>query len=162
MNPKAKRIPDVGRWSTIIVAVVFAGTISLARIVGEIDNTFGIEFRELIRDLLWMLSGAWFLANLLRVLDTMRPSIFRILALVLLGGAATWFGWEQLVWTFESGVRFSTDLQILVLALYSLAIGTIALLSMFRHGLIKILAVLLMALRGGCAVHLMPEAFLGG
>ncbi len=116
---------------------MFAATISLARISGELDSAFGIEFRELIRDLLWMLSGAWLLANVLRVLDTMKPSIFRIFALVLLGVAATWFGWEQLVWTFDGGVRFSTDLQILVLALYSLAIGIIALLSVFRHGLIK-------------------------
>lgn len=137
MNEETKRSLDLGRWSTIIVAVVFAAAISLARIAGELDSTFGIEFRELIRDLLWLLSGAWFLANVLRVLDTMKPSIYRVLALVSLGVVAIWFSWVQLVWTFESGVRFSTDLQALVLALYSLALGIISLLSVFRHGLIK-------------------------
>ena len=137
MNPKAKRIPDVGRWSTIIIAVVFAAVISLARIAGELDSASGIDFRELIRDLLWMLSGAWFLANVLRVLDTMKPSISRVLSLVSLGAVAIGFSSIQLVWTFERGIPVASNVQNLALVLYGFAIGIIALVSVFRHGMIN-------------------------
>ena len=116
---------------------MFAAAISLARIAGELDSTYGVEFRELTRDLLWMLSGAWFLANVLRVLDTMKPSIFRIFALVSLGIVAIWFSSTQMIGLIERGIRFSPQVQILALLLYGIAIGIIALLSVFRHGLIK-------------------------
>lgn len=136
MKREAERGFDVGRWSTIIVAIGYAATFLLVRIAGEL-TTSSVDLRELIRDLIWALSWGWFLANTVRVLDTMKPSVSRIVALVLFGGFAIWFSSMRLVWTLERGIGFAPDTLNLTLLLYGLAMGIIALLSVFRYDLIR-------------------------
>ena len=136
MKREAKRRIYVGRWLTIIVAVAYATTFLLVRITGEL-TTSSVDLRELIRDLIWALSWGWFLANAMRVLDTMKPSVSRIVALALFGGVAVWFSSMQLVGDLERGIRFAPQTLNLTLLLYGLAMGIIALLSMFRHDLIR-------------------------
>ncbi len=139
MNLESKRSPDIGRWSTIIVAVVFAVAVSVLEILEFLDNRdFGFEFREFVRDLLWALSWAWFSANALRVLDTMERLALRIIALATSGSVVIWFSSTQLASTLDYGIRSASDAQNLALDFYGLAIGVIALLSVFRHGVLNV------------------------
>ncbi len=136
MNREVERGFDVGRWLTIAVAVAYAATFLLVRITGEL-TTSSVDLRRLILDLIWALSWGWFLANAVRVLDTMKPSVSRIVALGLFGFVAVWFSSMQLDSALERGIRFAPQTLNLTLLIYGLAMGTIALLSVFRHDLIR-------------------------
>ncbi len=137
MRPDTDDATDVGRWVTIIAAVVYAGVVSFLEIADDLNDGRGLEPRELTRDLIWALSWAWFLANALRALDCMRPSISRITSLVVFGIVVIWISSPRLITYMERNIRSASDVENLSVAIFGFVIGIIALLSVFRHDLLN-------------------------
>ena len=124
------------RWVTIVLGVLFAVVLSGAAIVEYASDvvSFRDPLRELVRDLLWVCSGAWFLANALRFLDTMRHGVWRYLLLISFGGLLIWFGYLTVDTYLGYGVDDVSEIASISAAVFTIAIGLLALLSLLRRG----------------------------
>ena len=121
---------------TIVFGVLFAVVLSSAAIV-EYASDIGYvreSLRELVRDLVWICTGAWFLANALRFLDTMRHGVWRYLLLIGFGGLLIWFGYSTVDTYLGYGADDISELASISAAVFTMAIGVLAIISLLRRG----------------------------
>ena len=95
---------------------------------------FREPLRELVRDLVWICTGAWFLANALRFLDTMRHGVWRYLLLIGFGGLLIWFGYTTVDTYLGYGADDVSELASISAAVFTMAIGVLAIISLLRRG----------------------------
>ena len=95
---------------------------------------FRDPLKELVRDLVWICTGAWFLANALRFLDTMRHGVWRYLLLVGFGGLLIWFGYTTVETYLGYGADDVSELASISAAVFTVAIGVLAIFSLLRRG----------------------------
>ena len=89
---------------------------------------------ELVRDLVWICTGAWFLANALRFLDTMRHGVWRYLLLIGFGGLLIWFGYTTVDTYLGYGADDVSEQASISAAVFTMAIGVLAIISLLRRG----------------------------
>ena len=121
---------------TIVFGVLFAVVLSGAAIVEYASDIgyFREPLRELVRDLVWICTGAWFLANALRFLDTMRHGVWRYLLLIGFGGLLIWFGYTTVDTYLGYGADDISELASISAAVFTMAIGVLAIISLLRRG----------------------------
>ena len=121
---------------TIVFGVLFAVVLSGAAIVEYASDIgyFREPLRELVRDLVWICTGAWFLANALRFLDTMRHGVWRYLLLIGFGGLLIWFGYTTVDTYLGYGADDVSELASISAAVFTMAIGVLAIISLLRRG----------------------------
>ena len=121
---------------TIVFGVLFAVVLSGATIVEYASDIgyFREPLRELVRDLVWICTGAWFLANALRFLDTMRHGVWRYLLLIGFGGLLIWFGYTTVDTYLGYGADDVSELASISAAVFTMVIGVLAIISLLRRG----------------------------
>ena len=121
---------------TIVFGVLFAVVLSGAAIVEYASDIgyFHEPLRELVRDLVWICTGAWFLANALRFLDTMRHGVWRYLLLIGFGGLLIWFGYTTVDTYLGYGADDVSEQASISAAVFTMAIGVLAIISLLRRG----------------------------
>ena len=83
---------------------------------------------------MWICTGAWFLANALRFLDTMRHGVWRYLLLIGFGGLLIWFGYTTVDTYLGYGADDVSEQASISAAVFTMAIGVLAIISLLRRG----------------------------